>query len=168
MSFSAYIMSITGAVCLTALTDVVLPDGETKKYIKGITALIIFAVIITPIPKLVNSEFSLSDFIVYEDNSNTINVSSDSYYSTQEMYNKMASLASENLSAKGYTNVNVTVLLTGTLSTVYPDKVIVDFTNAVISQNKQNIDIVSETTEIVKVTIGISEKDIIIVGLVYE
>lgn len=53
-------MSIVGVVCLGVLLDLVVPEGQTSKYIKGMFALLIIFVIISPLPALVGKEVDLS------------------------------------------------------------------------------------------------------------
>ena len=50
-----WIMSITGIIVFGVLLDVVLPHGKTAKYIKGIFAVLVVYVIVSPLPKLVKS-----------------------------------------------------------------------------------------------------------------
>ena len=52
-----WIMSIVGITALGVLMDILLPEGETNKYIKGIFALFTVFVIIYPLPKIANGDF---------------------------------------------------------------------------------------------------------------
>lgn len=56
----AWIYSIVGIVILTVLLDLVLEEGETKKYIKGIFALLAVIVIASPIPRILNGNFDFT------------------------------------------------------------------------------------------------------------
>ena len=75
MSFSVWISSIVVAVCLTVLIDIFLSDGETKKYVKSAASLVVFAVIISPIPSLFNKDI---DF--FTASPQTVETSADSAY----------------------------------------------------------------------------------------
>ncbi len=59
----AWIMSIVGVVCLGVLLEIVLPDGQSSKYVKGTFSLLVIFVIASPLPKIVKGDFdfSLSD-----------------------------------------------------------------------------------------------------------
>ena len=46
---SSWIMSIAGIICLSVIVELVLPDGQLNRYIKGIFSFIILLVIISPI-----------------------------------------------------------------------------------------------------------------------
>lgn len=60
MSIAAWIGSIVSAVLATALIDVVMAEGETKKFIKGIASLLVIAVIIAPLPALFDGNFQVT------------------------------------------------------------------------------------------------------------
>jgi hypothetical protein len=49
----AYLTGITVAVVLTVLLEVLLSEGETKKFVKGMVSLLILAAIIVPLPALI-------------------------------------------------------------------------------------------------------------------
>ncbi|MEG2561243.1 MAG: stage III sporulation protein AF [Clostridia bacterium] len=60
---SAWILSIVGIITLGVLVDIILPDGETNKYIKGIFSMIVIFMIIAPLPKMMNSDFDFGNFV---------------------------------------------------------------------------------------------------------
>lgn len=60
-----WIMSIMGVICLGILTEIVMPEGQTAKYVKGAFSLLVIFVIAAPLPKLLNKEFEF-DFGDYE------------------------------------------------------------------------------------------------------
>ena len=43
MSISGWVMSVTSAIAVGTLADIIIADGGTKKFVKGIAALIVFA-----------------------------------------------------------------------------------------------------------------------------
>lgn len=53
-----WLLKITGVIALSALSSLILPSGQTRKYVKGIFALITLYVIISPLPKLLKSDFA--------------------------------------------------------------------------------------------------------------
>lgn len=61
---SAWLLSIVGVVSLGVLIEIIMPEGEHSKYIKGIFSLIVVFVIVAPFPKL----FSQGDFAIFENN----------------------------------------------------------------------------------------------------
>ena len=62
MSFSGWVMSVTAAIAVGALADIVMAEGNTRKFVKGVSALIVFAALIAPLPALFGSEFSFDIF----------------------------------------------------------------------------------------------------------
>ncbi|MDD4839805.1 MAG: stage III sporulation protein AF [Clostridia bacterium] len=57
---SSWVLSIVGVVCLGVLLDLIVPEGQTNKYIKGVFALLVIFVIISPLPKLVGKNIDFS------------------------------------------------------------------------------------------------------------
>lgn len=54
----AWLLKITGVIALSALSSLLIPNGQTKKYVKGIFALITLFVLVSPLPKHLKSDFS--------------------------------------------------------------------------------------------------------------
>ena len=59
---TGWILSIVGMVFTVTLTEVMLPEGQTAKYIKGIISLMIVYVVIAPIPALLQSKIDINSF----------------------------------------------------------------------------------------------------------
>lgn len=49
---TTWALSVTGAVLLAAIADIVMAEGETKKFIRGIMAVVVLFVMVAPLPKL--------------------------------------------------------------------------------------------------------------------
>lgn len=54
----AWLLKITGVIALSTLSSLLIPNGQTKKYVKGIFALITLFVLVSPLPKLLKSDYS--------------------------------------------------------------------------------------------------------------
>ncbi len=54
----AWLLKITGVIALSTLSSLLIPNGQTKKYVKGIFALITLFVLVSPLPKLLKSDIS--------------------------------------------------------------------------------------------------------------
>jgi len=67
---SAWIVSIVGVICLGVLLEIVLPEGQTAKYVKGAFSLLVVFVIASPLPALIKGNFKFdmggADFSVDE------------------------------------------------------------------------------------------------------
>ncbi|MCM1306723.1 MAG: stage III sporulation protein AF [Bacteroides sp.] len=57
---SAWIMSIVGVICLGVLLEIVLPEGQTAKYVKGAFSLLVVFVIAAPLPALFKKDYKFS------------------------------------------------------------------------------------------------------------
>ena len=53
---SGWVLSVTAVVCLTVLLDIIMPDGQMKKYVKGIVSIIVIFVIVTPLASLAGKQ----------------------------------------------------------------------------------------------------------------
>ncbi|MDR3293016.1 MAG: stage III sporulation protein AF [Clostridiales bacterium] len=54
----SWIISIAGVIVLTVLLDIIMPDGQTNKYIKGIFSIIVILVIVTPLTGVLRGDFN--------------------------------------------------------------------------------------------------------------
>ena len=59
---NAWLLSIVGVVSLGVLLEILLADGQTAKYIKGVFALAVVLVLVAPIPKFLNKNFDVDEF----------------------------------------------------------------------------------------------------------
>lgn len=59
---TGWILSIVGTVLTITLTEVMLPEGQTTKFIKGVISLMIIYVVIAPIPVLLQSKIDINRF----------------------------------------------------------------------------------------------------------
>lgn len=56
----AWILSISGVICLGILLEIVLPDGKVAKYVKGAFSLLVVLAIAAPLPALVKKNFNIN------------------------------------------------------------------------------------------------------------
>lgn len=75
-----WIMSIVGVISLGILLEIVLPEGQTAKYVKGAFSLLVVFVIAMPLPNLLGKEWKL------DLSGSTFAVDEDFINSTQAMY----------------------------------------------------------------------------------
>jgi len=59
---SGWIISIVGMVLMVTLVEIMLPEGQTAKYIKGVVALMIVYVVLLPIPQLLHAKIDINTF----------------------------------------------------------------------------------------------------------
>ena len=100
---SAWLISIVGVVSLGVLIEIVLPEGENSKYIRGIFSIIVIFVIISPLPKMMKGDF-FKDFLGNDQTQIEID---DDYYNSmvESIHNTIIKDIQDNLTSNGYTNV---------------------------------------------------------------
>ena len=100
---SAWLLSIVGVVSLGVLIELLLPEGENSKYIKGIFSVIVIFVIVSPLPKLVKGEsvdwFSPSGGEIQMD---------DTYYQSakEDIQRKLIQSVEDKLKENGYNDLS--------------------------------------------------------------
>lgn len=159
-AITQYILSIIGIVFLGVLVDVVLPDGEMNKFIKGMFALIAVFVIVSPISKLVNTDITVEKLA---DTSIQIEVDNDFLSATTNQYiNSLQNILKAKLTDSGYENINVTI--NGYLSNnvLVIEKVKIDISNMVLTKEKQHINKYTEITKIAVESLNVEESDVFI------
>ena len=88
---SGWIMSIVGMVLTVTLTEIMLPEGQTAKYIKGVISLMVVYVVIAPIPSLLQSKIDINTFFDFSSSS----YESDETFIQLIKEDKQSALASE-------------------------------------------------------------------------
>lgn len=82
---SGWVLSVTAVICLTVLLDIIMPDGQMKKYVKGIVSIIVIFVIITPVASIAVGELDLTkgNITIDSDMLDNLESTSDRYRETQ-------------------------------------------------------------------------------------
>lgn len=86
---NAWLLSIVGVVSLGVLLEILLADGETAKYIKGVFALAVVLILVAPLPKFLNKDFDLNDFFGKEMQTQTTFLNSVNERKNQERENRI-------------------------------------------------------------------------------
>ncbi|MDR3216484.1 MAG: stage III sporulation protein AF [Clostridiaceae bacterium] len=53
----AWVLSVAGVITLTVLLDILLPEGQMNKYVKGICSVVTIFVIISPLPAFIGKDY---------------------------------------------------------------------------------------------------------------
>lgn len=88
---SGWVVAIAGTVILIHACEILMPEGEMNRYIKGVLAVICMFVIIQPLPSLLNGDFNFSDLFWGE----SVPVSEDLGYLDYINAKKAAALSSQ-------------------------------------------------------------------------
>lgn len=145
---TAWIMSIVGVVVIGVLIDVLTPEGESNKYVKGVYALIVVLVIASPIAKALKSEIDFSkyfDDVIVTDNAFVDGVNGDRKDADEQKITNCLKL-------RGYENASVVIFqTTGNIYGI--DRVNVDIT--LCSQTKEDCE--EEIISLVEAAVGCDE-----------
>lgn len=145
---TGWIMSIVGVVVIGVLIDVLTPEGESNKYIKGIYALIVVLVIASPIAKALKSDIDFSKYFDQTFDTDSAFVDSVNDDRKQSDEQKITIY----LKNRGYDGANV-VIFQSTSNIYEIDRVNVDIT--LCSQNKEECE--EEIKKIVFSTVNCNE-----------
>ena len=148
---TAWILSIAGVTILSVVVDLILPSGQTAKYIKNIFAFVMILVIISPLPALIKGNFNVNDIFESEE----IVLQEDYIYQINR--DKLTALEEEitsSLEEKGIKNVVVTINADIFQIEMKILEVNVDLSDLVIDGNSGHIDIEKAITEVVNRLVG--------------
>ena len=148
---TAWILPIAGVTILSVVVDLILPSGQTAKYIKNIFAFVMILVIISPLPALIKGNFNVNDIFESEE----IVLQEDYIYQVNR--DKLAALEEEitsSLEEKGIKNVVVTINADIFQIEMKILEVNVDLSDLVIDENSGHIDIEKAITEVVDRLVG--------------
>lgn len=137
-SISSWVMAVAGICVLGVLVELVLPNGQTKKYIKGIFAFIVVLVIISPLPSILKKEFSIDD--IFEEDA--IIIQEDFIYQVNK--NRLETLENmvvTDLEEQGIKGVSIIINANIFTNQMKIDTVFVDLSHVVINENMEHIDI---------------------------
>lgn len=156
---ASWLLSIAGVTVLSVLVDVILPNGQTNKYIKGIFAFCMILVIISPIPKLLDKDFDFDKIIIAED----IAIDEEFIYqNNRDKLNLIKSQIESELQEVGLNDVYITVNGDIFDKQMKIQNVFVDLSLLVISGDAEHINIEKTVKQAVRKYVSIEEDKIII------
>lgn len=123
---SGWVLSVTAVVCLTVLLDIIMPDGQMKKYVKGIVSIIVIFVIVTPLASLAVGKFDLTK--------GNITIDSDMLESLESTSDRYREIQLESMLSEDGITADVKIV-----SENGKKKVEVIIKNKVLSENEMNI-----------------------------
>ena len=157
---SAYLLTIVGVVFLLVVIELILPDSKVSKYIKSIFAIFIVVVIITPLAKIINSDFdwnNIFDSMQYEVDETFIeNISQDNL--------KLFEQNLEDYINQTYEGARVSISANFEGEGMKINYIYVDLSNLVIIENSQHINYYTAVKELVKKQVDIDEERVIVYG----
>ena len=154
-----YLLSIIGVVVLGVLVSMVLPQGQMSKYIKSFFGLFTILVIISPVPKLLNSNFDFSSLFY-----NSVSTTIDQDYlevTNKKIVKELENLVVKNCEKSGYMGVvcEIESVLEDNVMSI--KKVRINLKNLVISQNMVHINKYTEIVQAVRQVVNVDKEQIV-------
>lgn len=136
---SAWVMAIAGVCVLGVLVDLILPNGQTKKYIKGIFAFVVVLVVVSPLPSLFNKDFSISN--IFKENDAMIIQEDFIFKVNKDRIESLENMIEADLSEQGASEIKITLSANIFTDKLKIDAVFVDLSRMVLSSNLEHKDI---------------------------
>lgn len=158
MNFSAWVLSIVGIVILTLIVDIILPEGQTNKYIKSVFAVITVFVIALPIPSLFNGDIDIGG-VLKNEQAGVI----DTAFIENLMQERAAVVKDELLKeykTNGIDNVEVEISYKDDVKFSI-EKIFINVKNSVIVGSDKNINIKEKVLSITINLLDISDENVV-------
>lgn len=138
-NMTGLVTTIVGVIVLTVLADMMLPEGQTSKYIKFVIGIIVVYVMISGISNLVDS----STMVLADISLDSVSIDDDyiSYIVDANSLSYEATCVSA-LEASGYYDTDVTVVCVHSDYSINVESVEINISKCGISSQNDNIDIV--------------------------
>lgn len=148
---TGWILSIAGVTILSVLVDLIMPNGQTAKYIKNVFAFMMILVIISPLPSLLKGNFDIGDIFQNEE----IVIQEDFVYQVnRDKLTALEDSINKTLEEEGLKNVIVTINADIFQIEMQIKEINVDLSDLVIDENSGHIDIEKAITEVVNRLVG--------------
>lgn len=131
---SAYILSILGIVVAGIIIDVVIPAGNISKYIKGVYAIFVVAVLINPIVQFISKTHDYKlNYTDYELDAELIE-----YIFTNRVESKENEIEMY-LNCEGFLNIDIKINFSINKNEIVYNSCLVNLENLSIKPDKQHI-----------------------------
>lgn len=159
-----WLLSVTAAVLLSVLLELLLSEGKIKKYVTGVLSLVIICVVFLPVIKFVKNDFSLSD-ILPQTETNVIIVDENALAAIDGMKKQEAERQVETeLSSVGIKDAEVNIYTYDDGETTRISYITVNLQASVITGYEENIILTEKIKETVCEILTVSEDKVIIYG----
>lgn len=156
---SGYLISIIGVVMLGVLVDLVLPSGQMNKFVKSMFGIFTILIIISPVPKLINSNFDFSSLFY---NQASIEIDKDFLEVTnRKIVEQLEKSIESSCEKSGYNNVKCEIESILVENKLVIEKVKINLDKLVISQNVVHINKYTEIEQAVQRVVNIEKERIV-------
>ena len=161
---SGWILSIAGIICISVIIELLLPNGQMNRYIKGVLSFLVILIVIMPIPKLLNKDFDFSNIF----NNEIYEIDSDYLYQVNiDKMNGIKETIENKVEERGYKNVSVYLNCDIFDNTMQFKSIYVDLSDLVISENAEHNNITKikkDISNIIMTVVDIDEEAILYDG----
>lgn len=154
----AYILSVLGIVLVSVLIEIILPSGQTAKYIKGMFSIFVVFVLINPVIKFFKSDFDVSKYLVADSVAVDKKLLKNLYESQIETSEKNLQML---LDEEGFKNVKVSLVYDIVEEELIIEKAKINIDELVITNQNTNINKYQFIRQVVAENLKIKEEDVI-------
>lgn len=159
--FGVYILTITGAVVIIAVSEILMPEGKTAKYVKSALSVFLVFIIISPIANFFNKGIDYKDIFKQD-------VLQSDYTFTAKLNEQRAKAmeksAQKYLEQKGYENILVKVLYSGSKEGIEVDFIHLDLTYFEFNGDSQHIYIIDNIIDLTAEYFNVSKERVYTYG----
>jgi len=131
---SKYVLSILGIVMCGIIIDVILPNGNISKYIKGVYSIFVVAVIINPVVSFLSNKNQIKlNYQTFEMDSELV------LYIYEKRTNNLEKSIEEDLSNQGFKGIDIELQFSINNNEIKYNLCTVNLKNLSISQDKLHI-----------------------------
>lgn len=154
----SYILSLLGIVLVSVLIEIILPSGQTAKYIKSIFSIFVVYVLINPIVVMLRKDFDLSNYV----NQGNIEINETLLKNIyKDQIEAKAKDIEDRLEDEGYQGAKVTIVYKIVANSIVLEKVTINLDNLVITSPNTNINKYQHIRQVVAQSVAIDEEDIL-------
>ena len=153
---SSWIISISVAVILGTLVEVIMPEGRLNKVIKSVLGVVCMLIIISPIKNLDLKSLNFNSFF------GETQIDKQFVEDRQsEQIKYLESNIEKNLERNGFVGVKVKIYGNFENNSIIIKTIFVDLENLVINENSENINKYNNIVAIIKSSVDITEEQVI-------
>ena len=152
---SSWVLSLVGVVIITAIVEIILPESNIGKYVKGILALFTIFIMISPVTSVnIGDLFNSEEYetLIDDDFLTGVNVERVNFYKTQII---------EKLNKNGIDKVVINIDWETNNGVLKINNVFVNLCDMVINNSDKNIDIYNNIKKIIISVVDVKVEDII-------
>jgi stage III sporulation protein AF len=150
-----FVITIIGISAISILIDILLPEGQTNKYIKGIFSVITLLVIVSSLINLFDKNININDLLQVD---SELNADQETLKEIMEdKYKIMEEDTERILEMNNYKNIEIYIYYDISNPNVIK-KVVIDIQNYVIENENTHINNIKSIKQIVKLRTNVNEE----------